>query len=85
MLSIQLCILELILIKFIVKIDSAIILYIILAPVAVRVSHGCVVYGTSGHHMASRIRPSIFADLLDAGLNHCKACPIILQLRKIGR
>jgi len=79
MLSIQLYIFELILIKFNVKIDSAIILYSILAPNAMRVSHGCVVYGTFWHHMASRIRPSIFANLLDAGLNHCNACPIILQ------
>lgn len=61
------------------KIDSAIILYSILAPNAMRVSHGSVVCGTFWHHMASRIRPSFFANLLDAGLNHCKACLIILQ------
>ena len=61
------------------KIYPAIIMYSILAPNAMRVSHGSVVYGAFWHHMASRIRPSIFANLLDAGSNHRKACPIILQ------
>jgi len=75
----QLYIFELIPIKFNIKVYSTIIMYSVLAPNAMRVSDGSVVYGTFWHHMASRIRPSIFANLLDAGSDHCKACPTILQ------